>query len=409
MWENQKTGMLKYSRIPLLFLVIGSMLGVFLRWQFISATPGINYTFFLHGHSHIMFLGWIFNALYIGFVNNHINESHHRFFGRLFLGLQLLVVAMLISFPIQGYGMFSILFSTLHTVGAIIFTFQFFRSTQSTTTSIWYARIALLFFVLSAAGPFSLGYLMANDMGTNWYFFSIYFYLHFQYNGFFLFGIMSLLLSVIEQKKIRFDSSRAKRIGLIMAIACVPAYLLSVLWSNPGYTFNIIGALSAVAQVIAFLMLITLVTDNGVELRKNLPKVSTAFLFIAGFAFAIKLILQFLSAAPAVAQMTIELRPIVIAYLHLVLLIVISLCLFVWYIEQNLIPRFLASQAIALYILSFAGMEVALILAPWWSSIFGSDSYPSSVWLFLFSVMLSISCLLLYIFSTKRNLIKINA
>jgi hypothetical protein len=220
---------------------------------------------------------------------------------------------------------------------------------------------------------------------------------------------MSLLLNVIEQKKIRFGSARTKRIGLIMAIAGGPAYLLSVLWSNPGYTFNIIGALSAVAQVIAFIMLISLVTDNGLELRKNLPKVSKAFLFIAGFAFAVKLILQFLSAAPAVAEMTIELRPIVIAYLHLVLMIVISLCLFVWYIEQNLIPQFLATQAIALFIVSFAGMEVALILAPWWSNIFGSDAYSSSVWLFLFSVMLSISCLLLYIFSTKRNLIKINA
>jgi hypothetical protein len=344
-------------------------------------------------------------------VNNHILESDQHFFRRLFIALQVLVVAMLVSFPIQGYGSFSILFSTLHTVGASIFLFQFFRSTRSATaTSLWYARIALLFFIISAIGPFALGYLTSVGLGqTNWYFFSIYFYLHFQYNGFFLFGVISLLFNVIEEKKIPFDNLKAKRMGLIMAIACVPAYLLSVLWANPGYLFNVIGALSAATQIVAFIILITLVFDIRLELRKNVARASRVLLCIASFAFALKLILQLLSAAPDVARMTYELRPIVIAYLHLVLLGMISICLFVWYLEQNLVQQSSARQAIVLYILSFLGMEMALVLTPWWSSIFGSGAYPSSGWLFLFSVMLSVSCLLLYISSTKNNLIKINS
>jgi hypothetical protein len=405
----QESGMLNYSRIPLLFLFIGSLLGVLLRWQFISTTPGINYSFFLHGHSHTMFLGWIFNALYIGFVSNHILERDQHFFRRLFIALQVLVVAMLISFPIQGYGSFSILFSTLHTVGALIFLFQFFRCTRSiTATSLWYARIALLFFIMSAIGPFALGYLTSIGLGqTNWYFFSIYFYLHFQYNGFFLFGVMSLFFNVIEEKKIPFDNFKAKRMGLIMAIACVPAYLLSVLWANPGYLFNVIGALSAATQIVAFIILLTLVIDIRFELRKHIPRATRILLCIASFAFALKLILQLLSAAPDVARMTYELRPIVIAYLHLVLLGMISICLFAWYLEQNLIQRSSARQAIDLYILSFLGMEGALILSPWWSSIFGSGVYPSSVSIFIFSATLSISCLLLYVASAKRHMTKI--
>src|SRR5688572_29855994 len=109
--------MLRYARIPLLFLFIGTLLGVFLRWQFISATPGVNYSFVLHGHSHIMFLGWIFNALYVGICYNHIAAEETKFFRILFIALQVLVVGMLIAFPLQGYGFYSILLSTLHTFG----------------------------------------------------------------------------------------------------------------------------------------------------------------------------------------------------------------------------------------------------------------------------------------------------
>src|SRR6187401_3648361 len=110
-----------YYRVPLLFLLIGSLIGVFLRWQFISPTSGVNYIFFLHAHSHIMFLGWIFNVLYIAFVTKHVDENGDKFFLSLFWVLQVLNVGMLISFPLEGYGPFSILFSTLHTVGAILF------------------------------------------------------------------------------------------------------------------------------------------------------------------------------------------------------------------------------------------------------------------------------------------------
>src|SRR5688572_28410983 len=102
--------MLRHYRIPLYFLVIGSLLGVFLRWQFIQPTPLINYTFVLHGHSHMMFLGWVFSAIYIGFVAHYIPETDYKFFRILFLILQMLVIAMMVSFPLQGYGFYSVLF-----------------------------------------------------------------------------------------------------------------------------------------------------------------------------------------------------------------------------------------------------------------------------------------------------------
>jgi hypothetical protein len=397
--------MQKVSSIPLLFLFIGSVLGVFLRLQFILPTAGTSYSFFLHGHSHIMFLGWIFNALYIGFTVNHVVIEEQNFFLRLFFVLQVFVVGMLVSFPIQGYGFFSILFSTLHTFAAIIFVIKFFKRTRYVkTTSAWFARIALVFFTISTAGPFCLGYLMAVGMGqSNWYYFAIYFYLHFQYNGLFMFGIFSLIFNLIERKKIQFSFRQAKMVGGALAAACIPAYFLSILWAKPGLGFNILGGAAALVQIIALLILIKLVIAIRIELRGKFSRSSNVFLIVALAAFILKLILQLLSAFPSIAQMAYELRPVVIAYLHLVMLGVISLSLFVWYLESELINRYKGISVIGLYLISFFGLEICLILAPWWRTFFGQTFYSVDEVTLFFSVLLSSSCFGLYIFSLRNK------
>lgn len=401
--------MSKFNSVPLLFLFIGSLLGVFLRWQFLSPTPGVNYTFFLHAHSHIMFLGWIFNALYIGFTINHISENEQRFFKILFIVLQILVIGMLISFPVEGYGFYSILFSTLHTLGAIIFIVKFYtKSKPETSASIRYARIALLFFLISTLGPFSLGYLMANGMGqSQWYYFSLYFYLHFQYNGFFLFGVFSLLFNVLEEKKIEFSIAKSMSFGKTLAFTCVPAYLLSILWAKPGYTFNILGGLTALVQLYALGMLISFVSKHASDFKRTLNKSSIHFLLIVLAVFTAKLLLQLISAFPAIAQMAYELRPVVIAYLHMVLLGIICISLFVWYVESNRIDVESGKRIIILFLISFTGMEVCLILSPWWNVVPLANNFSSSECIFFFSVMLSISCLLLFILSSNKKLTKI--
>lgn len=397
--------MQKLSSVPLFFLFVGSHLGLFLRWQFISPTSGVNYSFFLHGHSHIMFLGWIFNVLYIAFTTNHIIKKDQRFLQILFYALQLLVVGMLVSFPLQGYGFWSILFSTLHTIGSMVFAIYFFNKTKFvSTTSVWYARIALIFFVVSTAGPFSLGYLMANGLGQSvWYNLSIYFYLHFQYNGFFLFGIFGLFFSLLETKQIGFDFVRPKTMGKILAITCVPAYFLSTLWAKPGYVFNFLGGLAALIQFGALAILIMLILTNLKVFKNNFSKSTNCFLLVVMLAFAIKLLLQLLSAFPFFAQMAYELRPVVIAYLHLVLLGVISLLLFVWYLEFDLISRSLGNKTMILYLIAFAGMETCLILTPWWRTFFGYTLYSAPEYTFFFSALLSLSCFLFYISSLVKK------
>jgi hypothetical protein len=397
--------MRKFYSIPLIFFVLAASLGLFLRWQFISPTPGVNFRWFLHSHSHVMFLGWAFNIIYLSFVQHHIPASRQQAFYKLFIGLQVLVTAMMISFPIQGYGTWSIIFSTLHTFGALAFIILFFRRTRGPgTVSLWFARMGLIFFAISTAGPFSLGYLMANGFGqTVWYNLSIYYYLHFQYNGFFLFGVIAMFLQLLEIKEIRFNVKGMMSFGKWLAVACIPAYALSVLFAKPPAVVYIIGAAAAAMQLFALYMLIGVLKPLASQLAMRFQRVSYTMLWLILSAFCLKLVLQLASAHPDIADLAYELRPVVIAYLHLVLVGIISLFLIVWYLEKNLATLNTTRLALAVLLTGFVGSEICLILVPWWSAISaGGISFSGMV--FAFSVPMFAGAVLLYIAFLRKSL-----
>lgn len=403
--------MRKFYSVPLLFLFLSSGIGLFLRWQFIEPTPGIRYTFFLHAHSHVMFLGWVFNVLYLSFTENYLAGKNPKPFKNFFLILQTLVVAMMISFPMQGYGLYSITFSTLHTIGVIIYIIIFFRYTKGRqTVSLWFARASLFFFFISTAGPFSLGYLMANDLGgTVWYNFSIYYYLHFQYNGFFLFGILSLFYQLLEKKQVPFDRTTALTFGKWMAIACVPAYFLSTLFARPGLILNFIGAFAGVIQLAAFAVFYSKLKDIRPSLKLAFHPASYSVLKLVLIGFILKSFLQLFSAHPEIAVVAYELRPVVIAYLHLVLFGIISFFLFVWYVERKFVHEQLACMSIRLVLAGFAGSEICLVLMPWWVRLMGNNFPSSAVMVFTFSIFLLIGAFLFYIAFLRKNMTKISS
>ena len=396
--------MRNYYKIPLIFLLLASLLGLFLRWQFLTPTSGIRYSFFLHAHSHVMFLGWIFNVLYLSILEHNVSSHYHKRLLRIFFLLQTLVVAMMISFPMQGYGVFSIVFSTLHTIAALVLVPLFLIHTKrDLRVSTWFARTASVFFFISAAGPFSLGYLMANGLGqTNWYNYSVYFYLHFQYNGFFLFAIFSLYFQLLEEKKISFSYSTAKTFGKWMAIACVPAYTLSTLFARPGLTFNLIGAAAAVTQIVALTIFLADGRKMKQALRFNFSSLTYKVFRLALCALIIKCLLQLVSAHQNVADLAYNMRPVVIAYLHLVLVGIITIFLLAWYVEKKLASLSMATLSMFLLLVGFIGSQVCLVLSPWWSVVAG-DTVQPALPIFVFSMMMVLAFALFYLSFLKSK------
>lgn len=340
-----------------------------------------------------MFLGWVFNAFFLAYVNSYVKTSWPDRYRLLFIALQMLVVSMLISFPLQGYGLFSIIFSTLHTLGAVVFIIRFFQDLEGRNSiSTWFVKVSLIFFLLSIAGPFALGFIMANGLEhSNGYFFAVYYYLHFQYNGFFVFGVLGLFFKLLEERNIVISKERALRSGFIMALACVPAYLLSILWANPGWMFTLIGFIAAVLQIASFILFIQLFRENYSLIKKYFQPFSISIMVLIAGAYLLKIVLQLLSVHPQISQLAYAVRSYPIAYLHLVLLGIITLFILVWYIEKGFIKEKYSKPAIRMFIIGLTGMELLLIAGPSLHTLTEIDAIALQMGLFAFSTLLWIS------------------
>jgi hypothetical protein len=375
----------KLFKVPLIFLFIASCIGLFLRYQLIAPVGGVVYSYVLHAHSHVMFLGWVFNVLVLAFTKEF---AEVKGFKGIFWFLQLCVIGMLVSFPLQGYGAFSITFSSLHTFTAFAFMFQFFRSTKQnkSTIALTMVKAALLFFVVSSIGPFFLGYLKANALDhLHLYRNAIYFYLHFQYNGFFLFGILGLLLKLLEDDLSEKNKRRVTQGCYLLIACCLPTYFLSILWAQPAILFNVIGFVSALAQLIGLWFFVKPINSflTGISFNRH-----EKLLFTLSFsALALKTVLQFISAHPSAAFFANEFRAIVIAYLHLVMLGGISLFLMAWLIRKRII-ELRSPWAIGLILTGFIASEIMLTISPWNSTFFHIPVQVFNYMLFLFSALM---------------------
>ena len=246
---------------------------------------------------------------------------------------------LLVSFILQGYAFYSISFSTLSILVFFFFVINFWkdlnRIREKTVSQLWF-RWALIFGAISALGPFSLAYLMSEKMADqNWYLSSVYYYLHFQYNGWFLFAGLGLLTDQLELLKIS-----AKKINYAFYLfcgACIPAYFLSVLWLPFVGSIYYLLIAAILAQLIGWALILETIFKNSAILGRQFPKMAKVLFILSAIAFTIKLILQTGSIHPQLSQLSYGFRPIIIGYLHLVLLGVTSIFIIGYIFSQKFI------------------------------------------------------------------------
>jgi len=378
--------MQNFLKIPLWFFFIAACLGLLLRWHFISPIPDLVYPYWLHAHSHMMFLGWVLNVLYLAYVLEFIPAEKQTRYRVLFIIIQGLITGMLISFPLQGYGAVSIALSTLHTISIGVFCWWFFRDTKQRlmTPALRYARFSLIFFLISAAGPFSLAPLMANGLGQSpWYYFAVYFYLHFQYNGVFVFGVLSLFHTLLEGRGVPMDYARAYRSARLLFSGTILSYALSILWSEPHFLFNGIGFIGALLQSVALWLFLKSISWSRPCFFQCSSSARCLFV-LSGSALMLKTFLQLISAHPDAALLAYEVRPFVIAYLHLVVIGVVTFFIIGWYCEK--VFGQLKRLQVILLITGFIGSELVMIFG---STPIHLPAQWSVVLVFIFSVLMT--------------------
>lgn len=333
----------RWTRFALLNLSIVAGLGLLMRYKIGFDFPHFMQKYLQHAHSHFAFSGWVSLILMvcmIPFLN--ISEGRNKLYQWL-LGLQALCAyGMLVAFAMQGYGAISIFFSTSSVLLSFVFAYAYIRDTttmEKNHPAVPWFKAALLFSVLSAAGTFYLAYVMASHQtDQHAYLASVYYYLHFQYNGWFFFACMGLLAGYLHQRAAGlFSFEKAFK---WMFYSCFPAYLLSILWLNlPAWLFVlVVGA--AAGQVIGLVYFWRQISKQWQQIRMIFNGPEAILLAFAGISLTVKMGLQAASTIPEISELAFGFRTIVIAYLHLVLLGIITVFLlaYLWakgYLRHN--------------------------------------------------------------------------
>lgn len=330
-----------WIKFSLLNILIVAILGVIMRYKIGFDFPFLTQKNILHAHSHFAFVGWVTHSIYvliIYFITNRIAESNIKKY-RILLILNLVCAyGMLISFFASGYSFISITLSTLSVINNCVLAYYFFndfKKLESYHPSIAWFKSAIWFNLISALGTFYLAYMMASrNFDEHWYLASIYFYLHFQYNGFFTFACMGLTINKLPTFLPNYKYN--KWLFVLFFSSCIPAYFLSVLWAKIPLWLYIVVTIAAFVQIIAWAMFVKDVIKS-LKGENYLSSFSKFIFLFVGLAFTAKLILQLGSTHPELSKLAFGFRPVVIAYLHLVLLAVISVFLIAYFYTNNLI------------------------------------------------------------------------
>jgi len=295
----------------------------------------------------------------------------HRGHYQLQFGLTaLIVLGVLISFSLQGYGLYSIIFSTLFQALNYWFIYRFLKDSGPVTSSLEnfiplrFIKTGLWLGVLSTIMPFGIGFLAAKGQsGTELYNAFVYTFMHLQYNGWFLFVALGLFYKFLEKNNIVFNVIYANWFYRLFTISVIPAIALSLLGMSFSKYFILPAYFSAILQVLGLFFFFVSLSRKTAGLLKHKSGWQRIYLLLFFLSFFLKNILQSLSVFPAFQPYAFNNKLIILAYLHLTLIGAISFLLFALMIEMKwLMVNSLTRIGSSLLFLGFATTEITLTL-----------------------------------------------
>lgn len=349
----------KHSTLAIGYFLLIAIIGVLMR-LFTIIDIQANYKYLLHTHSHIALLGWVYTALTTLIYKFYLYDiSIAKKYKIIFWCTQGTIIGMLLTFPFTGYALFSILFSTLFLIVSYGFTWLFLKYTskdQKKTYSYKCIRIALWYMVLSSIGPWALGIIMNTSGNTSvLYRNAIYFYLHFQYNGWFIMSLFGILFYLFEQKNLKFSKRTFNRFFWLFNSGVVTTFFISILWMKPHQLFYWVTCLGSLFQLVAFGVLIKVIFLFWNKLKETISKNVLFLLKTIAFFFSIKLLMQFIGALPYFSHLISSQIDFIIAYIHWIFLGIVSLSLLTFLYYFKLIN--LSRRIILIYLIGFVLTE----------------------------------------------------
>ncbi len=343
------------------FFFVASVFGLLMRSFHIWEIPVLEYRNILHTHSHIAMLGWGFLILNGGMVFSLAKaEREIRRFRWLFIAAVVSALGMLASFPVQGYGLFSIAFSSLHVLISYGFVYRLFilLNSEKSTTGIRLLRLALGFLVISSLGLWALGPINAQLGKTHELsFMSIQWFLHFQLNGWFVLGVLGLIFLHFEKSGYQFHWPKYQEI--LLAGSVILTYALAVTWAEPSPLAFQVNGLAVIIQLVAYSYLILALARGGRKV--DFLPIARILLISAMTSLFLKAALQGILVFPAIAVISYTIRMYVIGFLHLVLLGILTLGISGLAVQKNWVEDTAISRSgLGLLLVGFVISELLL-------------------------------------------------
>lgn len=386
------------------FFVV-SVVGVMMRYNMAFSLPGFTHKFMQESHSHFAFYGWVSAGIFL-FVTKYLSENYPKInlkkYQYLMISNQIGSYGMLFTFLYGGYFWLSIVLSSIALfTGFAYFIFLLIDTKSNKNPEIMWLKSGAFFATFSAIGIFGLAYFSSKKEEFDVLFrASTYFYLHYQYNGFFIFSCIGLLLISLKKLGIEIEEKLNKTIFYLLFFGCFLGYGLSILWIEMNPIFYGFFILISIVQLFGAILFLNWIRKT--DLFNNQNFIQKLLISVFGFAFILKFLLQGLSAIPALGVFAFSNINIVIAYLHLVLLMGISLFL-IWKILQLVEIEFnkLLKFSILLLVFGIVCNEIVLALSGIFS-IFYIPFLSAKYWLLFVSVVIMIS-IGIFIKSLKLN------
>ncbi len=327
-------------------LGIAAIIGCVLRSIYVVEIPYVRFKPLLHAHSHVAMLGWLFIALMVFLLEDTDRQQPRGRHRVLLLLVQIAVVGMLLSFPVQSYGPVSISFTTLHLLLSYALAVIAWRGTRHwpAAGSRKLVRIAVWLMAVSTIGVWSMAPLLAFGLfGTELYYWSIQFFLHFQFNGWFWFAALALWSRWAETHGVAEPMDPFTiRLWLVSAVL---TFALAIAWSERHWAIIAINSIGVMLQLWAGWRTANSIRRVQVKLHSKAQLWAWRCVTYALIFMGLKVLMQAVVAVPAVAVMAFTIRNYVIGFIHLNMLGAISMMLFAmallrgWFVSTDRLVR----------------------------------------------------------------------
>ena len=321
-----------------IFLAAG-LIGLTMRYVFVGNVPLLNYKHLLHAHSHIALMGWAFMLVTGGFIyffKRDLNlgrvVTNSLFFNTI------AVIGMTITFILQGYAFESIAFSTLHLIIGFYFGINVLRKLNpiKNSTAQRFLKWSIFWYMISSLGLLAIGPI-SSKLGPlhPMYTASIQFFIHFQFNGWFIFGALAILFKFLENhgQDLRFSP-----LIWTFVIASVPlTYILSITPSAPLDVLFLLIAIGVVFQGIAYATFLfrAIRSLKRITFKSSLVR-SLLILGIGSLIAKVVMQLSFISSSIAIVSYSIN--NFVIGFIHLIMLGAITFTISALLIQEGVFP-----------------------------------------------------------------------